>query len=96
MEDYLHMKYIRPVDFDLTDGNSDKERYLKAFGVKFEIPTAEVLNATIVDKGSCIEIVKYVFPSEHRTQVKIEPQAALYERLNEEGNIIVRVRGERE
>ena len=77
------MKYIRPVDFDLTDGNSDKERYLKAFGVKFEIPTAEVLNATIVENGSCIEIVKYIFPSERRTQVKIEPQVTFYERLNE-------------
>jgi hypothetical protein len=67
--------------------------YLKSFGVRFELPTAHIINSAVFAKNPeyIIQVIKYVLPSERRTNLIISPPVRLFKELNEKGNILVRL-----
>jgi hypothetical protein len=86
-------------DFDETDENGiawnsnghelrtahfNKMMYLKSFGIRFELPTAHIIDAAVFarDPKYIIQVVKYILPSERRTNIQIYPEVPLFKELN--------------
>ena len=71
----------------------NKMMYLKSFGVRFELPTAHVIGSAVFARqpNYIYQVIKYILPSERRTNMSISPTLPLYEEINREGNILVRL-----
>lgn len=71
----------------------NKMMYMSSFGIHLDLPTAYILDAAIfeADRRYCIQVIKYILPSENRTNVTIYPPMPQFDELNENGNIAVRL-----
>ena len=92
-----------PEDFENIAAKSDgheprtahfnKMMYLRSFGIRFELPTAHIIDAAVFARNSdyIIQVIKYILPSERRTNLRIYPEVPLLKELNAKGNVLVRL-----
>ena len=53
----------------------NKMMYLRSFGIRFELPTAHIIDAAVFARNPTyiIQVIKYIIPSERRTNLAIYP-----------------------
>jgi hypothetical protein len=91
-DDLTHDRMVH--DDDTRLANFNKQLWMKTYSLRFEIPTTHVLNARTFTSGDdkhVMQLVKFILPSEVRTQMKIEPPLPFFDALNKKGNIMLRV-----